>query len=72
LFAELYGILFGSHIAREMHLTHVILEIDLIHVDNMINNWFLSFIFNPSPGNSNMGTNPNNLFLGTLTIYVKN
>jgi ribonuclease HI len=42
--AELYGILFGCHLAREIHLTRVILETDSTHVVNMINNRFTSII----------------------------
>ncbi|PNX95348.1 ribonuclease H [Trifolium pratense] len=45
LLAELCGILFGCQMARDMRLTHVILEIDSTHVVNMINNRFTSIFY---------------------------
>ncbi|GAU26533.1 hypothetical protein TSUD_361660 [Trifolium subterraneum] len=45
LLAELCGILFGCQMARDMRLTHVILETDSTHVVNMINNRFTSIFY---------------------------
>ncbi|PNY07114.1 ribonuclease H [Trifolium pratense] len=45
LLAKLCGILFGCQMARDMHLTHIILEIDSTNVINMINNRFTSIFY---------------------------